>query len=244
MRGALVPMGIWLDILTLGATDQSSSARQKLALDLPLALRRFVASSRGSREYVGELPRAVTRFRYSLSDESERALLEALEREFVDAVVDDVVTGVEKSLLLVELCLAQVHPSLDELVHSFPWESSLKKSIGSPCSGQSPFHEGELNSMENGSGFSTQNSTGALEGIIAEQRKDVMNLSPKANRFIIEALEHYQTFHKERLRDERLTEDEIADLTNDCQYLEAVKTDLKKYHGELLHKLSSHVQES
>ena len=122
-------MGIWIDILTLGATGQSSSARQKLALDLPLALRSFVASSRGSREYVGELPRAVTRFRYSLSDESERALLEAVEREFTDAVVDDVMHGVEKSLLLVELCLAQPHASLDELVHSFPWESSLKRSV-------------------------------------------------------------------------------------------------------------------
>ena len=50
-----------------------------------------------------------------------------------------------------------------------------------------------------------------------------MNLSPKAIRFIIEALEHYQTSHEERLRDERLTEDEVADLTNDYQYLEAIK---------------------
>ena len=65
-----------------------------------------------------------------------------------------------------------------------------------------------------------------------------MYLSPKAIRFIIEALEHYQTSH------ERLTEDEVADLTNDSQYLEAIKTDLKKYHGELLHQLSSHTQVS
>ena len=69
-----------------------------------------------------------------------------------------------------------------------------------------------------------------------------MNLSPKAIRFIIEALKHYQTSHEERLRDARLTEDEVADLTNDYQYLEAMKTELKKYHGELLHKLSSHTQ--
>jgi hypothetical protein len=88
-------MGIWLNILTLGATGQALAARQQLALDLPLALRSFVASSRGSQEYVGELPKAVTRFRYSLSDACERALLEALEREFVDAVVDDVMNGVE-----------------------------------------------------------------------------------------------------------------------------------------------------
>ena len=69
---------------------------------------------------MGELPRAVTRFRYSLSDATERALLEALEREFVDAVVDDVINGVEKSLMLVELCLAQVHPSLDSWYTAFP----------------------------------------------------------------------------------------------------------------------------
>ena len=72
----------------------------------------------------------------------------------------------------------------------------------------------------------------------------VMNLSPKALRFIIEALEHYQTSHEERLCDGSLTEDEVADLTNDYQYLEAIKTDLKKYHGELLHKLSSHAKGS
>jgi hypothetical protein len=66
-----------------------------------------------------------------------------------------------------------------------------------------------------------------------------MNLSPKAIRFIIEALEHYQTSHEARLGDERLTAEEVADLTNDYQYLEAIKTDLKKYHGELLRQLSS-----
>ena len=76
------------------------------------------------------------------------------------------------------------------------------------------------------------------------KRKMVMNLSPKAIRFIIEALEHYQTSHEERLRNECLTEDEVADLTHDYQYLEAIKADLKEYHGELLHKLSSHAQES
>src|SRR2546429_7460115 len=122
-------MGIWINTLTLGATGQSLAARQKLALDLPLALRSFVTSSRETREYVGELPRAVTQFRYNLSDESERALLETLEREFVDTVVDAVINGIEKSLLLVELCLAQPHASLHELVHSFPWESGLKRSV-------------------------------------------------------------------------------------------------------------------
>ena len=62
--------------------------------------------------------------------------------------------------------------------------------------------------------------------------------SPKAIRFIIEASGTLPTSHEERLRDGRLTGDEVADLTNDYQYLEAIKTDLKKYHGELLHRLS------
>jgi hypothetical protein len=65
-----------------------------------------------------------------------------------------------------------------------------------------------------------------------------MHLSPKAIRCIIEALEHYQTSHEERLRDERLTEDEVADLTNDYQYLEAIKIDLKKYHADFSVSLS------
>jgi len=39
-----------------------------------------------------------------------------------------------------------------------------------------------------------------------------MQLSPKAIRFIIEAVEHYQTYHEERLREEHLTEEDAADL--------------------------------
>jgi hypothetical protein len=72
--------------------------------------------------------------------------------------------------------------------------------------------------------------------------KDMMQLSPKAIRFIIEALEHYQTYHEERLQDDSLPEEEVADLTNDCQYLAVIKTDLQKYHDELIRQLSSHTK--
>jgi hypothetical protein len=44
----------------------------------------------------------------------------------------------------------------------------------------------------------------------------MMHLAPKAIRFIIGALGHYQTHHEERLRHEHVTE-EAADLTNDHQ---------------------------
>ncbi|MBD0327900.1 MAG: hypothetical protein ICV68_15830 [Pyrinomonadaceae bacterium] len=66
----------------------------------------------------------------------------------------------------------------------------------------------------------------------------MMQLSPQAIRFIIEALEHYQTHHEERLRDEHVTEEEAADLTNDHQYMEALKTTLQQYYDELMSKRS------
>jgi uncharacterized Zn finger protein len=78
-----------------------------------------------------------------------------------------------------------------------------------------------------------------LGSSVAEQRKDPMQLSPKAIRFLIEALEYYQTHHEERLRDEHVTDEEASDLTNDHQYLEALKTDLKQYHDALMCKGSS-----
>lgn len=61
-----------------------------------------------------------------------------------------------------------------------------------------------------------------------------MNLSLKAIRFVIEALEHYQQYHDERLQQEGLSEDEASDLANDRQYLEAIKQDFQEYHNDLI----------
>jgi hypothetical protein len=60
-----------------------------------------------------------------------------------------------------------------------------------------------------------------------------MKLSPKAVRFVIEALEHYQKYHDERLASEGLSDDAASDLTNDRQYLEAIKKDFENYRDEL-----------
>ena len=60
-----------------------------------------------------------------------------------------------------------------------------------------------------------------------------MNLSPKAVRFVIEALEHYQKSHVDQLRQGTCSDDEAADLENDRLYLEAIKADFEKYQGEL-----------
>jgi hypothetical protein len=59
-------------------------------------------------------------------------------------------------------------------------------------------------------------------------------LSPKAIQCIIEAIAYDQTHHEERLQDAHLTEEEAADLTNDHQYLEALKTDLTQYRDEIV----------
>ena len=61
-----------------------------------------------------------------------------------------------------------------------------------------------------------------------------MKLSLKATRFVIEALEHYQKYHDERLQQIGLPEDNAADLVNDRQYLEAIKRDFQEYHDALL----------
>jgi hypothetical protein len=54
-----------------------------------------------------------------------------------------------------------------------------------------------------------------------------------AVRFVIEALEHYQKYHDRRLEQEGLTEEEISDLANDRQYLEAIKQDFENYREAL-----------
>ncbi len=66
-----------------------------------------------------------------------------------------------------------------------------------------------------------------------------MNLSLKAARFVIEALEHYQKYHDERLQQEGLPEDDASDLVNDRQYLEAIKQEFQEYHDALLRQPES-----
>jgi hypothetical protein len=62
-----------------------------------------------------------------------------------------------------------------------------------------------------------------------------MDLSPKAVRFVIEALEHQITEHERRLATNGLSDDEAADLANDKRYLEAIVKDFEKYRDELVH---------
>lgn len=59
-----------------------------------------------------------------------------------------------------------------------------------------------------------------------------MNLSLKAIRFVIEALEHYQQFHDDKLTHPGISEDDASDLANDRLYLEAIKKDFERYRDE------------
>ena len=59
-----------------------------------------------------------------------------------------------------------------------------------------------------------------------------MNLSYKATRFIIEAIEYQIQAYQERLNQEDLDEDEASDIINDSGFLEALCTDLKKNLSE------------
>ncbi len=60
-----------------------------------------------------------------------------------------------------------------------------------------------------------------------------MQLSLKAVRFVIDALDHYRNFHDDQLRQPGLSEDDIADLENDRLFLDAIKSDFEKYKAEL-----------
>jgi hypothetical protein len=56
----------------------------------------------------------------------------------------------------------------------------------------------------------------------------MVSLSPKAIRFIVEALEVQVASYKSQLEQDDLDEDRAADLTNDLMFLEALLKDLKR----------------
>jgi hypothetical protein len=59
-----------------------------------------------------------------------------------------------------------------------------------------------------------------------------MNLSPKAVRFLVEALEFRMAAYQTRLDSEGLDEDDVADLTNDLMFLESLLQELKKMQNK------------
>jgi hypothetical protein len=120
-------MGVWVEILKLGASGEGRAAREKLASDLPLSLRKFAPSSEGLQQYRGPIPLAVRRFIANLPA-GDRTLALSHECDFVDYILEDVCAEVERTLLFIELCHRQPGATLAELKSVFPWTPGLKRS--------------------------------------------------------------------------------------------------------------------
>jgi len=56
----------------------------------------------------------------------------------------------------------------------------------------------------------------------------MMNLSPKAMRYLIEALEFRIVAYQTQLQEQDLSEGEASDVTNDLMFLELLLQDLKE----------------
>lgn len=56
----------------------------------------------------------------------------------------------------------------------------------------------------------------------------MVNLSPKALRFVVEALEYRAIAYETLLENEALDDDRISDVTNDLMFVKSLLEDLKK----------------
>jgi hypothetical protein len=54
-----------------------------------------------------------------------------------------------------------------------------------------------------------------------------VNFSPKAIRFIVEALEYRVEAYQKQLETEDLNDDDVSDITNDMMFLESLAQELK-----------------
>lgn len=68
-----------------------------------------------------------------------------------------------------------------------------------------------------------------------------MNLSPKALRFLIEALDYRIQAYQEQLDFDSLDEDTASDIGNDAMYLETLRQDLLKALESQTSKVSTSV---
>ncbi len=66
-----------------------------------------------------------------------------------------------------------------------------------------------------------------------------MQFSLKSIRFVIEALEHYQQEHDQRIEHGGLSDDDVADLVNDRQYLDAIRQDCEEYRDRLMQQTAA-----
>jgi len=117
-------MSLWIDMLKLGAQEDAERAREILYFEIPSALRQADLSNGG--RYKGVVPEVTRRFIGNLP-ESERGMAISRADDFVDYIVDKVVAGIERTLLLVEFCCAHPDQRVDKLAQEFTGWSGLKR---------------------------------------------------------------------------------------------------------------------
>jgi hypothetical protein len=121
-------MGIWINILQLGAGGDAIQARELLNFQLPFALRYPGSYSSESLQYQGPLSDIVEAF-ISKLPESERSMASSRKNDFIDYVLDAIIAGVERTLLLAEFCQAEPELTLENIVADFPGWGGLKRSL-------------------------------------------------------------------------------------------------------------------
>lgn len=117
----------WVEALRLSARGQSDEAARLVAIELRLSLCR-PAKYDASEAYLGPLPMAVAHFASRL-DATQFRLLKSLEVEFIEALLDDSLSGITHTIRLVEYCHAQPTLSFEQLVGRFPWWPGLKRGL-------------------------------------------------------------------------------------------------------------------
>jgi hypothetical protein len=120
-------MGIWVNILQLGASGDSNAARELLNFQLPFALRYPGSYSSESLQYQGPLSDSIEVFINKLP-ESDRAMAASRKNDFIDYVLDAIIAGVERTLLLAEFCQTETEITLEKIVADFPAWGGLKRS--------------------------------------------------------------------------------------------------------------------
>ncbi len=121
-------MGSWIDILRLGASGDSQRAREVLYFHLTLTLRYPASWSAEDLQYKGPLSDAVGAF-ISKLPQSELPMADSRKTDFVDYILENVIAGIERTLLLVEFCHAHAEMTLDEIATNFPGWAGLKRSV-------------------------------------------------------------------------------------------------------------------
>lgn len=118
---------VWRGLLRIAAEEGFEDVEAQLFEIVPLRLRDYNSRLDSANGYLGPVPEAIKRFTTQLPLD-QRSIVESAASELVDQIIDDVVAGMQKPLLLIKTCHAYPDATIDELVTHYPWEWGLKRS--------------------------------------------------------------------------------------------------------------------